>query len=62
MSALLDAVIVLEDRLVSTACLLEAFDTVAGESPPSWLLVVGEQVRSINAALELVSTLSRESS
>lgn len=59
MSALLDAVLGFEDRLIGLDSLLEAFDGVAGDAPPAWLMVMQSHVKGLNEAFESISILSR---
>lgn len=59
MSALLDAVDVLNERLIDADAIGEAFDLAGGEEPPAWVRVFRGQVESIRAAAESVETLVR---
>jgi hypothetical protein len=59
MSKLVDSLIELEDRAQELETLMHAFDGLAGDDTPSWMLVVWQRVRALNAALEPVSQLAR---
>lgn len=59
MSALLDAVDVLNDRLVAADAIGEALDLAGGETPPAWVSVYRHQVEAIREAAESVETLVR---
>lgn len=55
------AVIDLEERFVDMACMMEAFDQVAGDNSPPWLVVVWAEFKRLELALDSVSTLVRAS-
>lgn len=59
MSALLDAVGVLHERLASAETIGSALDLAAGEDPPAWVFVFQEQIRAIRVASEAVEVLVR---
>lgn len=59
MSAILDAVEVLNDRLVSAEAIGNAFDLAGGDEPPAWVFVFREQIEAIRAASEAVEVLVR---
>ncbi len=62
MSALLQAVGVLNDRLVLAEAIGQAFGLAAPEdSPPPWVFVYREQIEAINQAAQTLEELLRKS-
>lgn len=59
MSALLDAIDGLNDRLVAADSIGEALDLAGGEEPPPWVRVYRDQVEAIRVAAEAVEVLVR---
>jgi hypothetical protein len=59
MTELIRALIELEEKVDHFEALMGAFDGLAGDNPPSWLPVVWEKVRAVQASLEPVSKLGR---
>jgi|APLak6261687868_1056178.scaffolds.fasta_scaffold00073_8 hypothetical protein len=59
MNASLDAVRVLNERLVSAETIGRALELAAGEDPPAWVFVFQEQIRAIRDASEAVEVLVR---
>ncbi len=60
MSALLDAVIECEFKLIDMGAVLDAFDELAGDNSPPWLLVMMNHVKAVNQAFDAVSVAARE--
>jgi hypothetical protein len=59
MKTLVDAVVAFEERLIYVDAILEAFDALAGDESPAWLLVLRDQMKCLNEAFEPVGLLSR---
>ena len=59
--AMLDALSVLNDRLVAAQCIGEALELAAGEDSPAWVFVYSSQVRAIREAAEALETICRAS-
>lgn len=59
MSPLITAVLAFEDELMAFDALLDAFDQVAGDRSPAWLMVIQAQVKALNQAFEPIGGLSR---
>lgn len=59
MSALLEAVELLSERLMVAGTIGEAFDQVAGEVAPAWVQVYQRQIEGIRAAAEEVEVFVR---
>ena len=58
MSALLEAVNALNDRLIMAHAIGESLEAAAGETAPPWVYVFREQVEAIREAAEVVETLT----
>ncbi len=59
MKTLVDAVVAFEERLFYVGAILEAFDHLAGDESPAWLLILRDQFKQLNGAFEPVGLLSR---
>lgn len=61
MSAVLQAVDALNDRLVIAGSIGEAFDLAGGEDAPPWVYVYRQQIEAIRGASEALEVLLRQS-
>lgn len=59
MSAQLDAVDLLNDRLIAADAIGEALDLAGGDAPPAWVHVFRSQIESIREAAEVLECLVR---
>lgn len=59
MSALLAAVDVLNERLVSADAIAKALDLAGDGDPPPWVFVFRDQIEGISTAAEVLETLIR---
>lgn len=58
MSALLEAVNTLNDRLDSAESVAKALDAAGGDQPPPWVYVFRDQIEAISKAAEALEIIA----